>query len=139
MYGMPAMSRCTTCLRPLLILPLIILGTDSGAFPIELVTLRTLIEKSELIIFAKVEPPPNRKLPEDEWVLSLNRESPARLTPLALLKGTSPTGLVYVYFNPRIVCPSPPRFPANSSVLAVRVKWFSDRRFALWRKAAFRK
>src|SRR4029079_11712316 len=49
---------------------------------------------------------------------SFFEESPARLRVLCVVKGTPPAGLIKVYFNPNMVCPSPPHFPPGSNVLA---------------------
>lgn len=118
------MIRCITSLSLCVIFLLVLTATNSAAFPIEPVSLRTLIEKSELIIYAKVEPPPARKPRVEAFKASpFGGESPARLRMLSVLKGTSPTGLVNVYFNPNMVCPSPPRFSANSNVLAFLVSF----------------
>lgn len=126
------MSRCAVYLKAAVALAGAITAIHSYAFPIEPVPLRILIEQSDLIVFAKVEPPraPPRKATNNqkEVTISLSGlyedylgKSPARLRPLSLLKGTPPPGLIEVHFNPNMVCPMPPRFPANSNVMAFLV------------------
>jgi hypothetical protein len=88
------------------------------AFPIQPVTLRQLIENSDLIVFAKVEAAPAKPDKKDVILVWRHRQSPARLRPISVLKGTAPTGLIEVHFDPNLVCPSPPSFPEGSNVMA---------------------
>jgi len=86
-------------------------------FPIEPVTLRSLIERSDLIVWATVEAPPQDPN-KTKLILSFFGESPARLRTTSLVKGALPSGLIKVYFDPNLICPAPPRFPPGSNVLA---------------------
>lgn len=87
--------------------------------PIEPVSLRQLILSSDLIVVARVEPASaQKKDPNRITILSGFGESPARLRPSTILKGVAPQGFIEVHFNPNMVCPSPPRFPEGSNVLA---------------------
>ena len=91
------------------------------AFPIQPVSLRELILRSDLIVLAVVEPipPPPKADPNVVRLRFLtDRESPARLRPTSVLKGTAPDGLIEVHFNPNIICPSPPSFREGKKVLA---------------------
>jgi hypothetical protein len=117
MYAKAAMHRCVKAIGFSLML-LFIFRPNASAFPIEPVFLRSLIEESDLIVFAKVEPPAK---PKDDFRVSLLGESPARLRSLEVIKGTAPSGMIEVHFNPHMVCPSPPRFPADTNVLAFLV------------------
>jgi len=77
--------------------------------------------KSELFVLAKVEPAPPLPKADPNVInvrFSLFGESPARLRPISVLLGTPPDGLIEVHFDPNIICPSPPRFPERTNVLA---------------------
>lgn len=92
-----------------------------AAFPIEPVSLLGLLRESELVVLARVEPPPLRPQADPNKSIvgfSLRGESPARLRPISIFIGTAPKGLIEVHFNPNMVCPSPPRFEHGEEVLA---------------------
>ncbi|MBI3986425.1 MAG: hypothetical protein HY343_05875 [Lentisphaerae bacterium] len=89
------------------------------AFPIEPVSLRQMIRSSDLVVVARVEPGPRPKTDSDEITgFSFRDVSPARLRASTVLKGSAPDGLIEVHFNPNMICPSPPRFPEGTNVLA---------------------
>jgi len=102
-----------------LILSSLFVRQHAVAFPIEPVGLRDLIERSDLIVFANVQPPPLAlRRPGIIDVSDLWAKSPARLRTITVIKGKAPDGLISVYFQEGLVCPAPPRFPPGTNVLA---------------------
>jgi hypothetical protein len=95
-----------------------LVGEKCAAFPIEPVPLRQLIEKSDLIVLAIVEPYPRQQKNARSPFAEIRGTSPAHLRPIMLLKGKVSEALIQVHFQPNLICPSPPEFRVGGKVLA---------------------
>ena len=101
------------------ILSLACLAAPTGfSFPIEPVSLRNLIIRSKLIVWAHVEAPEKPAKTAEEIFTFPGESSPAFLRPLTVYKGSLPPGHIEVHYEPNMICPAPPYFPVGKNVLA---------------------